>query len=98
MRGVFKSIQTADGKYMVGLNDELYKNIIDHIELKNIGSYNILGARLLGLNYADYLRYGRDKYRGTIKGKGHKYPILQFNDLSDCNKLCKELTLIWMNL
>ena len=95
MKGIFKSIETTEGKYMIGLNDELYEVVLEKIPLEKIGSYNILAARILGISYAEFLRYARDNFNGTISGKGHKYPVVKFDSAADCNKLCKELWLRW---
>ena len=42
------------------------------------GSFNIIGARLLNLSYAQYLRFCRDMVGGELSGKGHKYPVVYF--------------------
>lgn len=41
------------------------------------GSYNLAPARVLGLDYATYLRFVRDSFPEvvTIEGKGHRYPV-----------------------
>jgi hypothetical protein len=98
MKGIFKATQTIEGKYMIGYNDELFETINFKIPLEKRGSYNVLAARILGISYAEFLRYARDKYNGIISGKGHKYPIVKFNSLADCNSICKELTIKWMEL
>ena len=56
------------GKYMIRQNLELFH--LDYTE----GSYNVIGARLMGLTYAQYLRMCRDIYGAEIVGKGEKYP------------------------
>ena len=66
------------GKYMI--RADLEKFHLNYTE----GSYNIIGARLMGLTYADYLRMCRDIYGAEIVGKGEKYPFPIF-------KLSKEL-------
>ena len=43
------------------------------------GSYALLAARVAGLDYADYLRFCRDKYGATIIGKNHIYPLAYFD-------------------
>lgn len=42
------------------------------------GSYNILGARLMNLSYADYLRFCRDIVGAEIMGKDTRYPVPYF--------------------
>ena len=55
------------------------------------GSYNILEARLLGLSYADYLRYARDRLGAELVGKNTKYPIAYFNNTEEVYQLVKLL-------
>lgn len=98
MKGIIKAVQTTDNKYMVGYNEDLYNAVIEKVPMEKIGSYNVLPARILGVSYAEYLRYARDKYNGTICGKGHKYPIVKFDKEEDCNLLCKELLLRWCRI
>lgn len=55
------------------------------------GSYNILAARLLNLEYADYLRYCRDAVAAELVGKNSYYVVPYFSDLTKLNQLIKEL-------
>lgn len=48
--------------------------------MRTTGSYNLLPARLLGLSYAEYLRYCRDIYKAEIIGKNNMYPVAYFKD------------------
>ena len=98
MKGIIKAVETVDNKYMVGYNEDLYDAAIAKIPMEKIGSYNVLPARILGISYAEFLRYARDKYGATIYGKGHKYPIVKFDNENDCNLLCKELLLRWCRI
>ena len=66
------------GKYMI--RADLEKFHLDSTE----GSYNVIGARLMGLTYANYLRMCRDIYKAEIVGKSSTYPYPIF-------KLSKEL-------
>jgi len=43
------------------------------------GSYDVFIARLLGLSYADYLRWARDRLGAEIIGKNKKYMTVLFN-------------------
>ena len=63
------------GKYMI--RADLDKFYLGYTE----GSYNIIGARLMGLTYANYLRMCRDIYGAEIVGKGsnYPYPIFKFS-------------------
>lgn len=63
---------TQPGKYMIRANlDKFYL-------LSTEGSYNIIGARLMGLTYAQYLRMCRDEFGAEIIGKGSSYPYPVF--------------------
>ena len=55
------------------------------------GSFHVLQARIMGLNYASYLRMGRDLYGGQIEGKNHFYPTLHFKEEKSALKLANEL-------
>ena len=44
-------------------------------EGKIYGSFNLMPARLLGLTYAQYLRFCRDVLGATLVGKNSKYPV-----------------------
>lgn len=59
-------------------------------------SYHIAGARVLGLNYADYLRLLRDQYHADIQGKVG-YPIPVFKNKRDAEKVCSLLDRYWLN-
>lgn len=73
------------GKYMlVPIHDKLPLTCTS-------GSYNILAARLLNLEYADYLRYCRDMVGAELIGKNSCYVIPYFSDLTKLNQLIKEL-------
>lgn len=50
----------------------------DFYMLSTTGSFNLMPARLLGLSYAQYLRFCRDILGATLIGKGDKYPIAYF--------------------
>ena len=56
------------GKYMIRADlDKFYLE-------STTGSFHIIGARLMGLTYADYLRMCRDCFGAEIVGKGSLYP------------------------
>ena len=44
------------------------------------GSLNVLAARLMGLTYANYLRFCRDCLGADLYGKGSRYPVAYFPD------------------
>ena len=63
---------TQPGKYMIRVDlDKFHLNSTD-------GSFNIIGARLMGLTYAQYLRMCRDEFGAKIIGKGSMYPYPVF--------------------
>lgn len=62
------------GKYKISMNFDMLPGIC------TTGSYNLLSARLLGLSYAEYLRYCRDIYKAEIIGKNNMYPVAYFKD------------------
>ena len=76
---------TYPGKYMIFLNHDSF--FCTHTE----GSYNLLPARILGLNYAWYLRMCRDELGAEIYGKGHKYPVVCFKNRILANQLVELL-------
>lgn len=66
---------THPGKYMIRADLEKF-----HLNFTE-GSYNVIGARLMGLTYAQYLRMCRDIYGAEIIGKGsmHPYPVFKLS-------------------
>ena len=69
------------GKYMIRADFE--KFYLDYTG----GSYNIIGARLMGLTYANYLRMCRDCFCAEIIGKGSLYPVAYFKFSKQLNDL-----------
>lgn len=63
---------TQPGKYMI--RADLDKFHLDSTD----GSFNVIGARLMGLTYAQYLRMCRDEFGAEIIGKGNLYPYPVF--------------------
>lgn len=57
-------------------------------------SLNILGARLLGLEYADYLRYCRDCYGAQLIRKNSYYVVPVYNNVNSPAPLINKLNLI----
>ena len=55
------------------------------------GSYGVLGARLMNLSYADYLKMCRDVYGATLIGKNHTYITILFSTESEANQLANKL-------
>ena len=76
---------TQPGKYMIRAD-------LDNFYLKSTtGSFNIIGARLMGLTYAQYLRMCRDVYGAEIIGKGSLYPYPVFKLSQGLTDLIEEL-------
>ena len=55
------------------------------------GSYNILFARLMGLSYAQYLRFCRDMIGAELSGKGQVYPVAYFSKTMTTNAFVRLL-------
>ena len=73
------------GKYMIRADlDKFYLNYTE-------GSYNIIGARLMGVTYANYLRMCRDIYGAEIVGKGSNYPYPIFKLSKGLEDLIEQL-------
>ena len=65
-------LEQRDDKYII-------VPVMDNLPLEHTsGSFNLLLARLMGLDYANYLRMCRDMCGATIIGKGQKYPVAYF--------------------
>ena len=76
---------TQPGKYMIRAD-------LDKFHLYSTeGSFNIIGARLMGLTYANYLRMCRDVYGAEIIGKNTLYPYPVFKLSQDLNELIEQL-------
>ena len=73
-RNIFIVRERSSEGYMIGLNFDLLQNVYTK------GSFNVLGARVLGLSYADYCRLCRDEYGARIVGKGCLYCFPVFLD------------------
>lgn len=79
-----------EGKWMAAMDD------IDFIRDNEVifyGSFQVLGSRLLGLSYPDYLRFLQSQ-GATLKGKaGYCYGY--FKDKAACQKVCNLLNSKW---
>lgn len=75
-------------KYMIRVNHEALGCTYTE------GSYNVLCARLLGLDYPTYLRYCRDVFGAELIGKGCRYIYPVFNKDSLTRQLVKTLNAI----
>lgn len=73
------------GKYMI-------VPVHENFFLKSTkGSYNVICARLMGLSYAQWLRFCRDCCGAEIVGKNHQYPIPYFTKGDRVQALCRLL-------
>ena len=63
----------------------------------NGGSYSIIGARVLGLSYPNYLRYMRDTYDAEVRGR-EGYSYLVFKDQGKCLMAIQELNKNWQKI
>lgn len=55
------------------------------------GSYAVLGARLMNLSYANYLKMCRDVYGATLIGKNHLYINVLFPTEAAATQLANKL-------
>ena len=80
----------TEGQYLIAMDD------IDWVRDNGViyrGSFQVLGSRLLGLSYPDYLRY-LQSCGGILKGKiGH--PYVYFKDKAAAQKVCNLLNQKW---
>jgi len=79
------STPTMPGKYVIRVDHEKF-----HCK-GTVGSYQLLGARLFGISFANYLRLCRDEFGAEIYGKGTAYPVPYFNNDVRANNLIKML-------
>lgn len=63
--------KNAEDKYIITFDDSRFYG--------TKGSFNVVAARVLGLSYANYLRYCRDVHGGTIHGRTG-YSSVYFNE------------------
>lgn len=55
------------------------------------GSYLVMGARIFGISYVDFLRLCRDSFDAELYGKNTKYPVVVFPNKAKLILLCKSL-------
>lgn len=61
------------------------------------GSFNILPARLLGLTFANYIRFCRDVLGAEVFGKNSYYPTIYFPFTKEVNQFIKLLNTLAKN-
>lgn len=86
----FELFETMDGNYIPAVTMALCNELGPKIESPYKASYWILGSRLLGLSYPNYLRYLRDKYGATLVGR-NGIPRFYFKEKKNCEKVIDEL-------
>lgn len=79
-----------EGRWTVGVDDLSW--VTDN-GIVYRSSYHVVGARLLGLSYPNYLRY-LQSCGGELKGR-EGYSFVYFKDKAACQKVCKELQKRW---
>ena len=82
----FEIKEALNGKYMITpIHDNFFLESTE-------GSFNIIGARLFNLSYANYLRMCRDIYGAELYGKNTIYVVPYFKEKSGKTKeLLEEL-------
>ena len=71
---VLEESASRPGKFVIRPNYGVFP------EFATTGSFNVLQARLMNLNYAQYLRLCRDALGAELAGKNSLYPIPFFNN------------------
>lgn len=79
------------GHKIITIDEKVYQIIGTDIKT----TYNVLMARLFGLNYAEWCRLARDKYHGTLHGKDQGYITITFADEKDARECQRELNKRW---
>lgn len=86
----FYAAERSNGGYMVGVDEMTW---VSENNIKFHSSYHVIGARLLGLTYVDYLHY-LESLGGTIRGR-QGYAFVSFKDKAAVQKVCDELQKRW---
>jgi len=88
----FRPWYTAEKEWIISFDSE---DIFEEGALKDFSSsYHVLGARLLGLPYHEFLLYMAKNHNGYLRGK-KGYCHVAFKEQSDCNRACEELERQW---
>ena len=70
----------SPGKYTIRLDFSL-------LPIYTTSSYNVLMARVMGLSWAEFLRYCRDEVGADVWGRGCLYPVPYFANTPEVRKL-----------
>lgn len=81
------------GQYKIRINLEIYNEMCATGPINS--SFNILAARLMGMEYAVFLRYIRQEFSAELHGSKGKYVSYSFPDKSKANELIKVLNKRW---
>lgn len=82
---VYEESASHPGKWMI-------RPILENFHLDSTkGSFNVICARLMGLEYYQYLRMCRDCFGAEIIGKNSHYPVAYFKRGEELDALVKLL-------
>ncbi len=81
----------TDSYYLIGFDPG---DIFHGLKMDFRSSYHILGARLLGMSYPDFLLYIAKNYNAQIHGK-KGWSHVGFKECRDCQKVCNLLEAAW---
>lgn len=81
------------GHFKLNISLEVYDIICAEKPINS--SFNILAARLFGLDYPTFLQMIRQEYGAELHGKTGKYISYSFTDKPKVNELVKELNKRW---
>lgn len=84
MKKYFYREESGNGYMLRPNHDALYAHY-------TTGSFAILGARIMGLSFPQYLRMCRDIYGAELIGRNQLYPIVLFRDSKKLDTLIAEL-------
>ena len=94
----FKTEERSIGEYKPVFTDGLW----NELGVGNMrSSWNVLYARLWGLDFPDFLRFIRQEYNATLCGKSSTYIYFYFTDRKDCDLFVSHCNLKfekWKNL
>lgn len=90
MKGFYPCDMYNTGDYTIRYSEEIY-SFFGWTK----SSYIIVPARILGLSFASFLRFARDKFDGELNGKSGKYVTVSFKSKEKCNELCEILNKRW---
>jgi len=81
-------------EYKIYINEKVHSKINTSID----GSYKVLFARLLGLEYHDFCRFVRSKYNANLHGRQGGYITFTFEKKEEANKFKDNVEKRWKTL